>query len=139
MRRAIQATSLRVGLCLGLAAPACGGDDEQPQAESDGEVEEDDADDESGEPPALGDQCEDTILLVEAPSTLAATLRNASVEESGIAAACGLSGPIVFAELALHDRADLSVSARGRAYTPRFAVLQTFPASGPGALAAGGF
>lgn len=119
--RVIHATCVAASLALGLAA--CGGDEAQidDETESDGD---DEGEGETGEPPALGDQCEGTILQLEAPSTLEATLRSASVDERGIAAACGLSGPTVFAEITLHDRADLQVLARGRAHTPRFAVLR---------------
>src|SRR5690606_898780 len=83
--------------------------------------EEDEGESETGEPSALGDQCADTVLGVEAPTAIAATLRNASADELSV---CGLSGPTVFAEIRLRDRADLLVSAIGRAYTPRFAVLR---------------
>lgn len=109
-------------LWLGLASGACGGGD-PAQGETPSEGEESDDEGETGEPPAIGDQCEDTILILEAPTTLAATLRNASADDLGIAAECGLTGPIVFAEATLHGRADLLVSARGRAYTPKFAVM----------------
>lgn len=125
MRSVLPAICFAASLSLGLAA--CSDDDGQAQTESgdEGDVEGDgDEEGESGEPPAPGDQCEDTILTLEAPTSLEATLRNASVDERGIAAACGLSGPTVFAEITLHDRADLLVSARGRAYTPEFAVLR---------------
>jgi hypothetical protein len=62
-------------------------------------------------------------LIVEAPTTLEATLRHGNPDEGAIVSACGLSGPTVFVEATLHERADLQVLARGRAYTPRLAVL----------------
>lgn len=126
MRRAKQVTRCTLLYLVLATAGACGGDDEPAQAEGEDQDQEDE-DDEMGEsgdpPPALGDRCEDTSLVITAPSSLVATLRNASDETSGIAAACGLSGPTVFVRASLLARADLLVSARGRAYTPKFAVL----------------
>ncbi|HLT36186.1 MAG TPA: hypothetical protein VK034_07870, partial [Enhygromyxa sp.] len=136
MRRAIPA----VLLCL--AAGACSGDptaEATEQGDDDPDEDEGEGEGETGEPPpASGDRCEDTALIIEAPSTLVATLRNANPDKPGIAAACGLTGPVVFVEAKLHGRADLLVSARGRAYTPKFAVLLPGCIADPGRILACG-
>lgn len=116
MRRAIPAALL----CLGLA---CGGGDEDQESEA-GDEDPPADEGESGDPlPALGDRCADTALRVQAPTTLAATLRNARPDPDDLALACGLTGPVVFAEVRVRDRVDLQVFARGRGFTPIFATL----------------
>jgi hypothetical protein len=112
-------------LCLGLAGGACGSDPPSADEGSDPQDEsgESSEEGETGEPPALGDHCEDTTLLIEAPTTLEATLRNATPDEDASAVACGLTGPTVFVEVTVHDRVDLQVTTRGRAYTPKHAVM----------------
>ena len=72
----------------------------------------------------LGDRCEDTAVIIEAPTRFEGSLRGATGDSEGIAAACGLSGPTVFAAVTLRTRADLQVLARGRAYSAKFAVLR---------------
>lgn len=111
-------------------ASGCGADDGE-SSDADGQADEQadgqDEQAESGEagepPPAIGDRCEDTALTLEAPTTIAATLRNAEPDPQGIAASCGLTGPTVFAEASVGSRADLTVAVRGRTYSPKFAVL----------------
>jgi hypothetical protein len=115
-------------LSLGLAVGACGSDNEPPASDESNDEQSETGESsseegETGEPPALGDDCQDTILRIEAPSTFEATLRNATPDEGGIAAECGLTGPSVFVEVTVHDRVDLQVSARGREYTPKLAVM----------------
>lgn len=122
MRCAIIKAARFALLGLGLAAGACSEGPPQAQSEDDDEGDdEDESEGETGEPPAPGDRCSSTPLAVEAPATIAATLRNASADELSV---CGLSGPTVFAEITLRDRVDLQAFAIGRAYTPRFAVLR---------------
>ena len=87
MRCAIIKAARFASLCLGLAAGACS-DDDPPQAQSEGEdegddEEEDEGESETGEPSALGDQCADTVLGVEAPTAIAATLRDVASLPAG--------------------------------------------------------
>ncbi len=109
-----------------MALASCAGDDGEADASGDGQAEGEGetGEGETGEPPsALGDRCEDTLVLIEAPTSITASLRDASPDPAGIGASCGLTGPVVFAEVTVHGRADLIVSAVGREYTPSFAVL----------------
>ena len=124
MRRA----RLLIRSLVWILLASCGGDepgaseteaDDDPSQSDEAEAEED-----SGEaPPAIGDRCDETRLILEAPTTQVASLRNASPDPQGIAADCGLTGPAVFIEASLRDRADLSVGVTGQGFTPRFAVL----------------
>ncbi|MFO7563234.1 MAG: hypothetical protein R6X02_11370 [Enhygromyxa sp.] len=136
MRRLIPAL-----VSLGLATAACSGDDAEPPGDSTeaGDAEEQGDEGETGEPPsALGDRCVDTELIIEAPTTLAATLRHASPDPDELAEACGLSGPVVFARVSVHDRVDLQVLARGRAFTPKLAVSLPGCVADPGRVLACG-
>jgi hypothetical protein len=114
---------LVLAACSEPRDPSSDGDDE-------GEASEDEASEgegETGEPsPALGDACESRAVIVEAPTTITLGLRDASPqpEPQTLAAACpGLSGPLVYVEVHVDGRVDLSVAARGRGFTPQFAVL----------------
>jgi hypothetical protein len=103
-----------------VAALACRASDE---GESKGdESESSSGESETGEPAALGDDCLTTELVLEVPTSLEATLRNATPSEIG--SSCGATGPIVFARVRVSGRVDLTLEVHGRAFDPKFAVLR---------------
>ena len=110
------AALLLSSLLLGACADSATADSE---AEGEGEAEEEG---ESGEPPAPGDTCEDTSLLIQAPTTLRASLQRATASE--LPGACGITGPTVFFRLRSEARVDLSVGVRGRETAPKLALLR---------------
>jgi hypothetical protein len=106
---------------LGCRAGAVG---ESSNSEG-GESTQDDT--ETGEPSAIGGDCETTELELEVPTSLQATLRHANPSEIGNS--CGTTGPIVFARVRVSGRVDLTLEANGRAFDAKLAVLR------PGCLA----
>lgn len=113
-----------MGLLTTLACRA-GAAGEAPNDDDDASTEASES--ESGEPAALGDECETTELVLEAPTSLQATLRHATPSEIGNS--CGTTGPIVFARVRVSGRVDLTLEANGRAFDPKLSVLR------PGCLA----
>ena len=104
------------GLLLGACADSAATDSE---ADADADAEDESA---SGEPPAPGDSCEDTSLLIQAPTTLRASFQRATASE--LPGACGITGPTVFFRLRSEARVDLSVGVRGRESAPKLALLR---------------
>ncbi|KIG13707.1 hypothetical protein DB30_07553 [Enhygromyxa salina] len=127
MANPAQRASLLTALML-VGAPGCGGDEGGGEAAGEsaaGSTGEDEAEAETGEITAApGDSC-DAAVLVKAPTTFTSSLRHAtpSILDPGFAASCGATGPVVYLRLELEARADLTIHARGRAFTPRLAVL----------------
>ncbi|PRP96312.1 hypothetical protein [Enhygromyxa salina] len=127
MRRRAPRASLLTALTL-LCGSGCGGDGGD---DTDGEAAEastseadDEAEAETGESAvAPGDTC-DAAVLVKAPTTVTSSLRDATVSSLGseFGSSCGASGPVVYLRLEIEARVDLTIHARGRAYTPRVAV-----------------
>lgn len=109
---------------LGCEAGAVG---ESSTSENGGDGKSTEDDSETGEPSAIGSDCETTELELEAPTSLQATLRHAIPSEIGNS--CGATGPIVFARVRVSGRVDLTLEANGRAFDPKLAVLR------PGCLA----
>lgn len=107
---------------LALVLTGCGS--EAPDAETD-QAEAESGESETGEEPAaIGDACETTPVLLEAPTTIELGLRHATPGPEALAEACpGLTGPMIYAEATVHGRADLTVATRGRGFTPRFVVM----------------
>lgn len=119
VRRIRQTRASWIATASLLAAIAC-----RPGEQSTGEGEESTSGSESetGEPVALGDECETTPFAIEAPTTLEATLRDATPSASG--SVCGMTGPSVFARVHVSGRVDLTLEARGYGFDPRVAVLR---------------
>lgn len=109
-----------------IATLACRAGADGDATSSDG-GESSEGDSETGEPPAIGGDCQTTELVLEAPTSLQATLRHAMPSEIGNS--CGATGPIVFARVRVSGRVDLTLEANGRAYDPKLTVLR------PGCLA----
>lgn len=130
MRGLSPAVSL-VGL-LGLGA--CMGPDDRAD---EGEPRANGSEGETGEL-ALGDRCEDTPIILETPTRFEGSLRGATGDSEGIAAACGLSGPTVFATITLERRADARVVVRGRGFPAKFALLRPGCVADPGRVLACG-
>jgi hypothetical protein len=112
-----------MGLFTTLSCRA-GADGETPSSDADETTE---GDSETGEPSAIGDECETTELVIETPTRLQATLRHATSSEIGNA--CGATGPVVFTRVRVSSRVDLTLEANGRAFDPKLALLR------PGCLA----
>lgn len=105
-------------LCFAACSLGCGGGEaEEDVSTSDASSEES----ETGEPPAPGDSCEDTLLRVEAPATIRASLQRATPSQIP---GCGIDGPVVFMHLRASSRVDLSAHVRGRAAQPKLALMR---------------
>jgi hypothetical protein len=118
------ASKLAATWLFAMLACRAGADGEAPS--SDGE-ESTGGESETGEPSAIGGDCETTELVLDVPTSLQATLRHAMPSEIGNS--CGTTGPIVFARLLVSGRVDLTLEANGRAFDPKLTVLR------PGCLA----
>lgn len=104
---------------LSACGPTASTDGDAADAEAD--TSQDEGESETGEPTALGDSCETTELIIEAPATLRASLRHATA--SPLTEVCGVAGPAVFARVRVGGRVDLTMSARGRAFEPSLTVM----------------
>jgi hypothetical protein len=103
-----------------ITALACRANDDGEPSGDGGESSSGES--ETGEPFAPGDDCLTTELILDAPTSLAATLRHA--EKSEIGNSCGATGPIVFARVRVSGRVDLTLEVHGREFDPKFAVLR---------------
>lgn len=102
-----------------MLACRAGADGESPSSDTD---ESSEGEGETGEPSAIGDECETTELVLAVPSRLQATLRHAMPSEIGDA--CGATGPVVFARVRVSGRVDLTLEAHGRAFDPKLSLLR---------------